>query len=133
MSDRWQRGDNRTRHDGKEDREKNGPVISLDPITMKPRRDITAEDQAIQNDGLGSLSFDAQKEAIRRANSILLARTLAAIERGNTDEATIGALAKCSTIAKMFLVEERHAGDGRDPTEMTDDEVDAELRKRGKK
>jgi hypothetical protein len=79
---------------------------------MKPKslgnRQILAPDERQQvNDIMGGLSFEAQKEQIRRANSILLARTLNAIETGAHDDATIANLAKCSNIAKQWMTEER--------------------------
>jgi hypothetical protein len=125
VSDRWTRTDNRTRHDGKENHDLNGPVISLDPTTMKPRTNVTAEDQAVKNDDLGKLSFDEQKEAIRRANSILLARTLSAIEAGKTDDSTINALGKVSTIAKQWMTEERQGGKGIDYDKVPVDQLAA--------
>jgi glycerol-3-phosphate dehydrogenase len=123
MSDpRRFRNDDRRRHDGKADHPP-APCISLDPQTLQPMRiNVTAQDAATLNESLGSLSFDAQKEAIRRANSILLARTLAAIEAGAKDEATINALAKVSTIAKQWTAEERQSG-GDDPSKLSISEL----------
>lgn len=124
MSDpRRFRKDDRTRHDGKTSNP--SPVIHLDPETMQPRRNITAEDQAAKNDNLGKLTFEEQKHAIRRANSILLGHTLAAIEDGKTDEATINALGKVSTIAKQWSTEERQSGKGIDYDKLSVEQLAA--------
>jgi hypothetical protein len=146
MSDpRRYRKDDRERHDGKVSRKLSGPVIRLDPATMQPidplqqisqRYNVTAADDKAKAeakrkeiDALGALTFDQQKEAIRRANSVLLARTLAAVEGGAADEATITALAKCSTIAKQWTTEERQQGGTGDPAKMSDDEIRRALAK----
>jgi hypothetical protein len=86
------------------------------------RTNVTAEDQAVKNDALGSLSWELQEGAIRRGNSILLARTLAAIEAGAVDAETVGNLSKCSAIAKQWTVEKRQGGDA-DPSKLSIDQL----------
>ena len=127
MDPRRLRTDGRKRHDGVDDdpTHQPGPVVSIDPATDKPRRNVTAEDQATANELLGKLTFEEQKDAIRKANSILLARTLAKIEAGATDESTFNALAKASNIAKQWTQEERQGGDKVDYDKLTVEQLKA--------
>lgn len=71
-------------------------------------------------DAAGALSFDEQKEQVRRANSILLSRVLHKIETGIAEEGEdlTAQLAKCSSIAKQWAAEERQAGGASDPDDV---------------
>lgn len=115
------------RHDGLISRKLSGPVIQLDPTTMQPidvtaprpaRINVTAKEAHSKKtkDGIarktqGSKSWQEQGEAIRRANSILLARAISKIDTGKEDNETKADLARCSAIAKAWTVEERNAPD----------------------
>lgn len=130
-SGRALRADNRKRHDGVDPNNPPAPVVDLDPATMKPkeRRNVTAEETKAAVEAQAALSFEQQKDAVRRANSILLARTLAKIESGDSSEGTINALAKCSNVAKQWTQEERQGGKGPgdDPDKLTDEEINRRL------
>lgn len=126
MSNRSNNIDDRQGHDGvdRDPAHRPGPCISLDPGTIKPRTNVTKQDDDVQIEALASLSFEAQKEAIRRSNSILLSRIMASIRNSkDVTETTISALAKCSTIAKQWTAEERQQSGSRDPRTMTDEEL----------
>lgn len=115
------------RKDGLVSRKLSGPVIRLDPTTMQPidvtaprpaRINVTAKEAHSKKtkDGIaraaqGSLSWEEQRENIRRANSILLARAISKIDAGSEDNETKADLARCSAIAKAWTVEERNAPD----------------------
>lgn len=67
----------------------------------------------------GALTFEQQKEEVRRLNSIMLARVGAKVVAGNVDDDTILALlTRTSTIAKTWSTEERQAGGASDPDDV---------------
>lgn len=97
--------DHRRRHDGKDDNwDRHGPV------KHRVRHNVTEEDAHKALQELGQLSWIEQAEEIRRGNSILLGRTLAGIDAGKDDTETYANLARCSTVAKTWTVEERQGG-----------------------
>ena len=113
------RQDLRHRHDGKVSPSLSGPVISLDPLTMRPRRNITAETDAAKIEAAASLSWEQQADEQEKLVSILLAKLSCDIRLGAADDNTINRLAKLTSITKQFLTEKRQAQD--------DDEGDESL------
>jgi len=70
-----------------------------------------ADEKTLVIRGEGDLSFDAQKEEVRRLNSIMLARIGAKLAgKGADDDVILSQLSKCSAIAKQWAAEERQAG-----------------------
>jgi hypothetical protein len=95
---------------------------------MAPRErvNVTERDQqerdaasAAALEAAAGLSFDQQKEQVRRLNSIMLARIEAKVTGGYfaDDDTILGLLSKASTIAKQWAAEERQGG-GSDPNDV---------------
>lgn len=137
-TDRSLRADNRARHDGKITGASAQPVRTFTPdeiaqMTNDPTRRINVTERDEQERTLvvryeDALTFDQQKEEVRRLNSMMLARIGAKlIARGADDDTILGLLAKCSTIAKQWSAEERQAGGN----QSTEEPSASDLMKRG--
>lgn len=126
--------DRRLRHDGVDPDPDHapGPVVKLDPATMKPypRHDITGAERTAALEEAARLTWAEQGEQVRRLNSILLSRITNDIEDGRSEpEALAGALGRISDIAKKWSAETRANGDaGDDPTKLSDTELERRLR-----
>lgn len=133
------RADRRARHDGKITGDFVTPIKHLtkeeiDQLSNEPTKRINVTERDEQERTLvvrseDALTFDQQKEEVRRLNSIMLARIGAKLAaRGADADAILQLLAKCSTIAKQWAAEERQSGNGN-----TEEPTDAELmRRRGR-
>lgn len=119
------------RNDGLVSRKLSGPVIRRDPTTMTPieprRVNVTQSNDWKEKarttkavNRMSGLSFEEIKELVREGTSILACKTVDLIKAGNTDAETIANLQKVGSLAKQFLVEERHSNDGDDSTETTE-------------
>lgn len=129
MSNRSNNIDDRSRHDGKENRHLNGPVVHLDPETLQPKRtNVTEEDRAEKLKAQGRLTWSEQGEESRRLNSILLRRAAAKIDAGTETPDDIATFRQCSDTAKKWTVEERQGGSGLDPKRLTDEEIERQLK-----
>jgi hypothetical protein len=117
------RADDRPAHDGvdRDPTHRPGPVKHL---VAKGKRIVVTTDTPEALAAAASLTFSEQKDAIERANSIALARVVAAIEAGTgVLSQNLADLRTCASITKAMLAEDRANPSAPDPSKMSDEDL----------